>query len=47
MQRNIVALAKSVHKDRMAENFDIFDFTLNYEDINKISSLDNNGSLFF
>ena len=47
MQRNVVALAKSVHKDRMAENFDIFDFTLNYEDINKISSLDNNGSLFF
>lgn len=47
IQRNVVALAKSVHKERMAENFDIFDFTLNYEDINKISSLNNNGSLFF
>lgn len=47
MQRNAVALAKSVHKERMAENFDIFDFTLNDEDINKISSLDNNGNLFF
>lgn len=47
MQRNAVALAKSVHKERMAENFDIFDFTLNDEDINKISSLNNNDSLFF
>lgn len=27
MQRNVIALAKSVHKKRMAENFDIFDFT--------------------
>lgn len=47
MQRNVVALAKSVHKERMEENFNIFDFTLNDEDINKISSLDNNDSLFF
>ena len=31
----------------MAENFDIFDFTLDNEDINEISSLDNNGSLLF
>ena len=39
MQRNVVALAKSVHEERIAENFDIFDFTLDNEDINKISSL--------
>ena len=47
MQRNVVALAKSVHKERMEENFNIFDFTLNDEDINKINGLDNSNSLFF
>lgn len=47
MQRNVVALAKSVHKERMKENFNIFDFTLNDEDINKINGLDNSNSLFF
>ena len=47
MQRNVVALAKSVHKERMEENFNIFDFTLNDEDMSKINSLDNNNSLFF
>ena len=47
MQRNVVALAKSVHKERIEENFNIFDFTLNDEDMNKINSLDNCDSLFF
>lgn len=47
MQRNVVALAKSVHKERMEENLNIFDFTLSDEDMDKINSLDNSNSLFF
>ena len=46
-QRNVVALAKSVRKDRMKENFEIFDFTLSDDDMNTIMSLDTNESLFF
>lgn len=47
MQRNIVALAKSTHIERMKENIEIFDFTLSDEDIEKISQLDMKNSLFF
>lgn len=47
MQRDVVALAKSVHKERMQENFNIFDFKLSDEDIDKINKLDTNNSLFF
>lgn len=46
-QRGVVALAKSVHVERMKENFEIFDFKLSNEDIEMISTLDNNDSLFF
>lgn len=46
-QRNIVTLAKSVHKNRMQENLDIFDFNLTDEDMTKISKLDEGKSLFF
>lgn len=47
MQRGVVALAKSVHKERMAENFNIFDFSLTDEDMKAIASLDRAESLFF
>ena len=47
MQRGVVALAKSVHKERMAENFHIFDFSLSEEDMAVIASLDKGESLFF
>lgn len=47
MQRDIVALAKSTHIDRMKENFEIFDFTLSPQDMDKISALDTKTSLFF
>lgn len=47
MQRNIVALAKSTHIERMKENFDIFDFQISDEDMHKISKLDTKTSLFF
>ncbi len=47
MQRGVVALAKSVHKERMAENINIFDFTLSDDDMSTIATLDKAESLFF
>ncbi len=47
MQRGIVALAKSVRPERMAENIAIFDFELSKEDIEKIAALDMKESAFF
>jgi len=38
-QRGIVAIPKSTHKERMAQNFDIFDFTLNDNDMSQIATL--------
>ncbi len=38
-QRGIVAIPKSSHKERMAQNFDIFDFTLADEDMAQIAQL--------
>lgn len=46
-QRDIVALAKSTHKERMAENLDIFDFTLTDVEMDRIAALDRSSSLFF
>ena len=46
IQRNIVAIPKSVHKDRMIENFNIFDFELSSDDMNKIKSMDTGKSDF-
>lgn len=40
MQRGIVAIPKSVRKERIEENFDIFDFELTQEDMDKIAKLD-------
>lgn len=39
-QRNIVIIPKSVHKERMAENLNIFDFTLSDQDMMTIAGLD-------
>lgn len=46
-QRSIIAIPKSVRKERMAENFDIFDFELSAEDLHTIQTLNTNASLFF
>jgi 2,5-diketo-D-gluconate reductase A len=47
VQRGIVALAKSVRKERMAENIDIFGFELSEADMTRIAALDTNTSSFF
>ena len=47
MQRGIVVIPKSVHKNRMEENFDVFDFELSDEDMQTIAKLDKDESQFF
>ena len=46
-QRGVVAIPKSVKKDRIIENFNIFDFELSTEDMDAIVSLDTKTSSFF
>lgn len=46
-QRGVVVIPKSVRKERIIENFNIFDFELNQEDMEKIATLDTKESLFF
>ncbi|GIQ69314.1 aldo/keto reductase [Xylanibacillus composti] len=46
VQHNIVAIPKSVRKERIVENLDIFDFELDADDIQQISALDTRESLF-
>lgn len=47
MQRGVVAIPKSVKKERIKENFNIFDFELNPEDLASIATLDMKTSQFF
>lgn len=40
LQRGVVVIPKSIHAERMAQNFDVFDFTLSQEDMDKIKTMD-------
>jgi len=46
-QRGVIAIPKSVRKERMEENFNSLDFELSDEDMEAIKTLDTNASLFF
>ena len=47
LQSDVVVIPKSVHKERMKQNIDVFDFTLTAEDMAAIEALDGGESLFF
>lgn len=40
LQRGVVVIPKTIHEDRMRQNFEVFDFTLSEEDMNKIRAMD-------
>ena len=47
IQREVIIACKSTHKERMEENFNVFDFELSNEDMEAIKALDTSDSLFF
>ena len=47
IQRGVIIACKSTHKERMEENFKVFDFVLSNEDMEAIKALDTSDSLFF
>ncbi len=47
IQSDVVVIPKSVHKERMEENINVFDFRLTEEEMRQIENLDGGESLFF
>jgi len=47
LQRGVIIIPKSTHKERMAQNLDILDFELSADDMAQIQTLDTGKSLFF
>jgi 2,5-diketo-D-gluconate reductase A len=47
VQRGVVALAKSVRKERMLENLAVFDFELSEQDMQAVATLETGKSSFF
>ncbi|WP_040949791.1 aldo/keto reductase [Gorillibacterium massiliense] len=47
IQRGVVVIPKTVNKNRMEENFNVFDFELSTEDMDQIATLDTGESSFF
>lgn len=47
IQSSVVVIPKSTHKERMAENLDVFDFALTDDEMKRIETLDGGESLFF
>ena len=46
LQRDIICIPKSVRKERMEQNFNVFDFQLSAEDMSQIAALDTQQTLF-
>ncbi|WP_330612124.1 aldo/keto reductase [Faecalicatena contorta] len=46
-QRGVIVIPKSTHNGRIAENFNVFDFTLDEEEMKRIGHLDKDKSSFF
>lgn len=47
IQRGVIVLPKSTHRERMIQNLDVFDFSLTEDDMNAIAALDTKTSAFF
>lgn len=47
IQRGVAVIPKSVRKERIVENFNVFDFQLSADDLSAIATLDTKQSLFF
>lgn len=47
IQRGIVVIPKTIHEERLIQNFDVFNFKLSDEEMQNIKNIDKNTSLFF